>query len=357
MLAELAKGDTELAARIVTTSPDVTVSTNLGGFVNRRGLFSRHVREDVFKQRKIASPQIWAHSETGQHIELGIAEHNLFLMLGALGLSADLFGQRLFPVGTVYDPFIARGLDALNYACYQDARFILAATPSGVTLAPEGGAHQSISTPLIGMGQPGLLYMEPAYADEVSLFLHHAFERIQASDGGSTYLRLSTRPLPQPERSGDGWEADALKGAYWRNRPGADCPLVLAYAGALAPEAEAAFEQLTGDLEGVGLLAITSPDRLHSDWMATERGLWTAAERRTSHIARLLSDTPPGCPIVTVIDGSPSALSWLGSVRGNRLVPLGTEQFGQTGDLPDTYALHRLDVAAILDAAASALSN
>jgi pyruvate dehydrogenase E1 component len=147
ILNELAKTGGPLADRIVTTSPDVTVSTNLGGFVNQRGLFRRQELADVFAAAKIPSPQKWAGRPAGQHVELGIAENNLFLMLAALGLAGDVFGERLFPIGTVYDPFIARGLDALNYACYQDARFMLVATPSGVTLGPEGGAHQSINPP------------------------------------------------------------------------------------------------------------------------------------------------------------------------------------------------------------------
>ncbi|HEX5262781.1 MAG TPA: transketolase, partial [Phenylobacterium sp.] len=166
ILLELAKGDEALADRIVTTSPDVTVSTNLGGFVNQRGLFRRRESRDVFRDAKIPSPQRWAGGAAGQHIELGIAEHNLFLNLAALGLAAPLYGERLIPIGTVYDPFICRGLDALNYACYQDARFMLVATPSGLTLGPEGGAHQSIYTPLIGIGQPKQTYFEPAFLDE-----------------------------------------------------------------------------------------------------------------------------------------------------------------------------------------------
>ena len=90
-------------------------------------------------------------SPKGQHIELGIAEQNLFLLLGAAGLAPGMTGARVLPVGTVYDPFVNRGLDALLYACYQDARFLLVSTPSGMTLAPEGGQHQSVNTPLIGM--------------------------------------------------------------------------------------------------------------------------------------------------------------------------------------------------------------
>ena len=146
LMAEIARSKTALAERVVTTSPDVTVSTNLGPWVNRRGIFSMEEMEDVFQTRKLMSPQRWHAGPDGQHIELGIAENNLFILLAAAGLSHEIFGERLLPVGTLYDPFIQRGLDALNYACYQDARFILVATPSGISLAPEGGAHQSIST-------------------------------------------------------------------------------------------------------------------------------------------------------------------------------------------------------------------
>jgi pyruvate dehydrogenase E1 component len=212
ILLELAKSGHELAERIVTTSPDVTVSTNLGAWVNQRGLFRRAELADVFRAARIPSAQKWGAHGAGQHIELGIAENNLFLMLAALGLAAPLFGTRLLPVGTVYDPFIARGLDALNYGCYQDARFLLAATPSGLTLGPEGGAHQSINTPLIGMGQPGLTAFEPAFADELAACMEWAFGHMQEPQGGSVYLRLSTRAIAQPGRTGDGWRGDALKG-------------------------------------------------------------------------------------------------------------------------------------------------
>ena len=184
VLDEIARAGGPLADRIVTTSPDVTVSTNLGPWVNRRGLFSMASQEDVFKQRGLMSPQKWEMSPKGQHIELGIAEMNLFLMLSALGLSHSLFGERLLPVGTLYDPFICRGLDALNYACYQDARFIVAGTPSGITLAPEGGAHQSIGTPLIGMAQDGLATFEPAYVDELAAIMEWAFDYMQREGPG-----------------------------------------------------------------------------------------------------------------------------------------------------------------------------
>jgi pyruvate dehydrogenase E1 component len=352
ILADIAKTETDFAGRIVTTSPDVTVSTNLGGFVNRRGLFSRTAMADVFKDRKIASPQTWMGSDAGQHIELGIAENNLFLNLAAFGLSGSLFNERLFPVGTLYDPFIARGLDALNYALYQNAKFILVSTPSGVTLGPEGGAHQSINTPLIGLGQPGLTHWEPAFADELTLLLHHAFSELQNEDGECAYFRLSTRLLDQPERADTAWQSDALQGAYWLEHPAVGADLAIAYCGALAPEARAGFEALREEYPGLGLLAITSPDLLHRGWTAAGRSRWTGGPRSVSHIETLLASLAPGAGLITMLDGSPSALSWLGSVRGNRLRALGVERFGQTGDLIDLYRTYRLDVDAILDCAA-----
>jgi pyruvate dehydrogenase E1 component len=352
ILLDLAKSGHPLGDRLVTTSPDVTVSTNLGAFVNQRGLFRRSELKDVFAGAKIPSPQKWSGHTAGQHMELGIAEHNLFLMLAALGLSAPLFGSRLIPIGTVYDPFIARGLDALNYGCYQDARFLLVATPSGVTLGPEGGAHQSISSPLIGIGQPGLTYFEPAYADELALIMRWAFEHMQAEEGGSVYLRLTTRATPQIVRDDSEWETDALKGGYWLKRPADGADLAIVFTGAIAPEVLEAWEALSVDVPNLGLLNVTSPDLLHRGWSARLASRWTGQGHPTSHVETLLASLAPNAGLVTVIDGSPSALSWLGSVRGQRVSPLGVDRFGQTGDLVDLYRTYRLDVDAIVDAAA-----
>jgi pyruvate dehydrogenase E1 component len=351
IMHELAKGGEELADRIVTTAPDVTQTTNLGAFVNQRGLFRRQELGDVFLKAKIPSTQKWLQHTAGQHIELGIAESNFFLVLAALGLAGPHFGTRLLPVGTVYDPFIARGLDALNYGCYQDSRFLLVGTPSGITLAAEGGAHQSINTPLIGMGQPGLTTYEPAFADEVALTMAHAFDIMQRPDGSSVYLRLSTRSIPQVTREDDSWKADALAGAYWLRRPGADATAAIIFSGVVAPEALAAWEQLVDDIPGLGLMNVTSPDLLHRGWSAS-RGRAGRMRRRPSQIDRLLGDLAPGAGLVTVLDGSPAALSWIGGVRGNRISPLGTDRFGQTGNLSDLYRTYRLDSEAIIDAAA-----
>jgi pyruvate dehydrogenase E1 component len=352
VLYDLAKSDAPLADRLVTTAPDVTQTTNLGAFVNQRGLFRRQELADVFQKARIPSAQKWTATTAGQHIELGIAENNFFLALTALGLSAPHFGTRLLPVGTVYDPFIARGLDALNYGCYQDARFLLVGTPSGITLAGEGGAHQSINTPLIGMGQPGLESFEPAFADEVALMMGWAFGHLQADDGSSVYLRLTTRQIEQQARDDDRWEAGALAGAYWLREPAPGAKAAVAYSGAVVPEALAAWEALRDDLPGLGLLAVTSPDRLHRDWSRARAARWNGAKRSLSHIETLLGRLAPDAGLVTVLDGSPAALSWLGGVRGHRVSPLGTDRFGQTGDLFDLYRTYRLDREAIIDAAA-----
>src|SRR5215813_3096075 len=200
---------------------------------------------DTFKSERIPSTFNWDFSPKGQHIELGIAEMNLFILLSALGLSHAINGERLIPIGTLYDPFIQRGLDALNYACYQDARFLLVATPSGITLAPEGGAHQSIGTPLIGMAQDGLAAFEPAYVDELAVIMRFAFDYMQRGGqeekeerwyrdekGGSVYLRLSTRPLDQPSRPMTRELAAAIiDGGYWLRRPEAGTELAIVYTG------------------------------------------------------------------------------------------------------------------------------
>src|SRR5690348_4357526 len=356
ILAEIGRGQGELkdlAEHIVTTSPDVTVSTNLGPWVNRRGIFDRHTRNDVFRDAKLASAQRWGMSPKGQHIELGIAEQNLFLLLGAAGLAPSMTGARVLPIGTVYDPFVNRGLDALIYACYQDARFLLVGTPSGLTLAPEGGQHQSINTPLIGMAADRLASFEPAHVDELAVLMRHAFEWMQRPDGSSAWLRLSTRQLQQPDRALD---AEAvIAGAHWVVPPADEARIAIGYQGPVAPEAEAAFEVLREEEPAAGLLAITSPDRLHAGWLAAQRARRGGARDAVSHIETILAPLARGAALVTVLDGHPATHAWLGAVRGQRVVPLGVDRFGQSGDIPDLYREYGLDTDAILDACAQAL--
>ena len=361
ILLDIAKSKHPLGDRIVTTSPDVTVSTNLGAWVNQRGLFRRQELKDVFAGAKIPSAQKWFGGDAGQHLELGIAEHNLFLALTAFGLAAPLFGTRLIPIGTVYDPFIARGLDVLNYGCYQNSRFLLVATPAGVTLGPEGGAHQSINTPLIGMGQAGLTYFEPAFVDELAHMMRWSFEHLQAPDRGSVYLRLTTRAIQQVARDNDDWIEGALQGGYWLKKPGKDAKAAIAFTGAIAPEVFQAWEALIEDIPGLGLLNVTSADLLHRKWSERRAARWVkgrpARDPTPSHIEQLLSELAADAGIVTIIDGSPSALSWLGGVRGHLVSPLGVDRFGQTGDLDDLYREYRLDADAIIDAASELFLN
>ena len=289
----------------------------------------------------------------GQHIELGMAEQNLVLLLGAAGLADRLHGARVFPVGTVYDPFVNRGLDALIYACYQDARFLLVSTPSGITLAPEGGQHQSINTPLIGMSSDRLASFEPAYVDELSILLRHAFHHMQQPDGSAVWLRLSTRQLMQPVRDLDA--TAVIAGAHWVVPPAPGARIAIAYQGPVAPEAEAAFAELQGEEPGAGLLAITSPDRLHAGWLEAGRARRRGDASATCHIETLLAPLARDAALVSVLDGHPAAHAWLGAVRGQRVVPLGPDRFGQGGDLVDLYREYGLDVSAILDACAAAL--
>ena len=355
ILDALAKSDAPLAERILTMSPDVTVSTGLGPWVNRRGLFARDPRADVFRAESIPSSQKWSFSPEGQHLELGIAEMNLFLALGAAGLSHSLFGARLLPIGTVYDPFVARGLDALNYACYGGARFLIAGTPSGVTLAPEGGAHQSIGTPLIGMSQDGLAAYEPAFLDELSVVVDWAFEHMQREDGGAVYLRLSTRPLEQVRGARDAdFARGVVEGGYWLRPPGPNADLVIAYQGAVAPAAIEAAGRIGNDRRDIGVLAVTSADRLHAGWAESRRAR-IEGRPGLSHVERLLGALPPHCLIVGVIDGHPATLSWLGGVGGHRVVPLGVDRFGQTGTVADLHRHFRIDADSIV-AAAEALA-
>jgi pyruvate dehydrogenase E1 component len=368
ILDSLAQSGSALAERIVTTSPDVTVSTNLGPWVNRRGLFARRDIADTFHDERVPSAQKWKFSSEGQHIELGIAEMNLFLLLGAAGLSHSLFGKRLLPIGTVYDPFIARGLDALNYACYMDARFLLVGTPSGVSLAPEGGAHQSVGTPLIGMSQDGIAAFEPAFQDELAIIMDWAFDYMQRGGdgdpdertwlrdetGGSVYLRLATRALDQPlPRTGADFARGVIDGAYWLRKPGPNAEVIIAYQGCVAPEAIAAAGLIGEDRRDLGLLAVTSADRLNAGWHAAQRARKRGNPHARSSIERLLGELPRHCLLITVIDGHPATLAWLGAVAGHRAVALGVEHFGQTGTIADLYRHFGIDTQSILEAASN----
>ncbi len=267
IMGELGRADGELARHLVTTSPDVTVSTNLGPWVTRRGVFNRREHDDVFKSEAVASPTVWRESQQGQHLELGIAENNLFLNLASLGLAHELFGARLLPVGTLYDPFINRGLDALIYACYQGARFLLVATPSGITPGARGRRAPVDRHPADRPVAAG--------PDQLRARLRRRAGRRHALGASSicrhrtvapVYLRLSTRQIDQPERAAV--PEGVIEGGYWLQPPGPGAELALVFSGAVAPEVLAAAAAMADDIPGLGILAVTSADRLHAGWTA-----------------------------------------------------------------------------------------
>ena len=345
ILNEIGKDKDSASRRIITTSPDVTVSTNLGSWVNKRNIFSRNTKIDIFKEKKVTSAQKWKYSPHGQHIELGIAENNLFLLLGALGISEKIFGTRLLPIGTIYDTFIGRGLDALNYATYIDARFILVGTPSGITLSHEGGAHQSIITPNIGIAQPNLKYYEPTFVDELKVLIFWALNNIQKKNGKSVYLRLSTKKLTQPNRSlSNSIKDDIIKGGYWLQNNEKKLDLIIICTGVIAGEVINCLNLIKDEELNIGIFIATSPDALYEDWITS-----TKKSNYKSHLEKKLFNVNTKTPIITIIDGHSSALSWIGSIKGQKIIPLGVNKFGQSGDLKEVYQFNEIDLNSIVD--------
>jgi len=351
-----------VADRIVTISPDVSVSTNLGGWINKMGVYAAEDRPDFLGSDRLLK---WQQSPTGHHIELGISEMNLFLALHALGLGHELHGQQLLPIGTVYDPFVCRGLDALIYALYNGARFVVAGTPAGVTLAPEGGAHQSSITPSIGLELPGLTYAEPAFAAAADWLLCDGLQRLGYPDGESLYLRLSTRPLDQSpfaaaiERRGEHeLRAEVIAGGYRLREPEGRADIVLATCGPVVPEVLGAAEALVEEGVDAVVLDVTSSDRLFRSWRGDLRAAARAARPASGghHLASLLGPDERRLPIVTVHDAASHHLAWLGGVFGARTVPVGVDRFGQSGTISELYEVFDLLPAQIVNAALVALS-
>jgi pyruvate dehydrogenase E1 component len=342
-----------LGQRIVTTSADVSLSTNLGGWINKTGTFSLREKTDYEAGR--AKLLNWQIGPKGQHIELGIAEMNLFSLLGQLGLSHELNGQLLIPVGTLYDPFVARALDAIIYGVYSGSKFIFVATPSGVTLAPEGGAHQSSITPSIGIELPDLDYWEPVFALELEWTLLEAVRQcLDRTTGRSTYLRLSTKPVvqalltPALERLGrDELRRQMLAGGYALqcNPAPTRHALNLVSCGVMLPEAVEAAVQLEAEGVQVNLINLVSPRRLYDE-------VFAADARRTppAHLSTLIPADYRAAPILTVHDSAPHALAWLGSPFGQRCVSLGVTKFGQSGYRADLYRHFHIDTDSIVSA-------
>ncbi len=365
-LAELARASS-VATRVVTASPDVTISTNLGGWVNRVGVFAPEARVEPEEEHHLLR---WAESPSGQHFELDLSEMNLFLLLGQLGTAGDTFGEPLVPIGTVYDPFVLRGLDAFVYSLYAGGRFVVVGTPSGVALGYEGGAHQSIITPSVGTELPDVTFRELAFATAVDWALCEAIRAVLAPDGGSTYLRLSTRPVDQSafetrraEVGDEQLRADVLAGGY-RLADGTalvpDGPVVhLVGCGTVLPEVLEAAALLAEEGVAAHVVDVTSVDLLYRLWRSSLVDAVDGGARAGSvtHVDRLFPHAERRAPIVTVHDGAPQTLSWLGSVHGSPVVPLGVDGFGQVGSVADLFRHFRLDAPAIVNAALVALGR
>jgi pyruvate dehydrogenase E1 component len=336
-----------VADRIVTVSADVAVTTHLAGWINRKGVYFPEPKSNAFAD--VPQAVQWKESPAGQHIELGIAEHNLFLLLGALGLSRELYGELLLPIGTLYDPFVTRGLDALYHALYSGSRFIVAATPSGVSLSPEGGAHQSVITPGIGVALPGIVYWDPAFALEVEWILLEGLRSLADGQGEAVYLRLSTRPLDQSlaPRPSSAYRAGVLRGAYRlvdaRREPGWDPDanaVGIFAAGVMVPEAVQAGRALRERGVLASVFVVTSADRLYRD-----------VRDPRPYLEELVSPEEEGVPVISVLDGHSHALAFLGAALGVPQMALGVDDFGQSGTRADLYRHYGIDAPAIARAA------
>lgn len=376
VLTEISRNEA-IRPYLVTTAPDVATSTNLGGFINRHGIFNK----DVKREWNDNSIQKWIESPKGQHIELGISEMNLFTLLGQLGISGDISDQPLIPIGTVYDPFVLRGLDAFIYSVYSGAKFIVAGTPSGVTLAPEGGAHQSTITPSVGVELPGVVLMEPAFAQSLDWLLCDALAHVAGAkkntvpdlrpDELAFYFRLTTRSIDQQpfydakQRIGEATlRSQVLAGAYklvdgraaLTKQDDYLAPVVyLACSGAVIPEVLAAAKQLAEEGVIAHVIDVTSLGRVFGSWQRTlKQGIRTAS---TPSLPGVLRTTfTEKAPIVSIHDGSSHAMAWLGSALGMPQVAMGVDSFGQSGNIPDLYAMSDLDSGSIVNGALAALS-
>jgi pyruvate dehydrogenase E1 component len=339
---------------VVTCSPDVASSTNLGGWINKTGVWSVKERHDWFADDAERLLR-WSESESGQHIELGIAEVNLVGLLGELGTTWSRWGERLIPVATIYDPFVARALEPWSYGMYAGGQSILVGTPSGVTLAPEGGAHQSITTPSIGLEQPACIAWEPAFAQDLEWTFLHAMGRVGVPGGTSSYFRLSTRPidpelarLPDDPALVERRRRQAVAGGYRLSaHPAGEDDVTLVGVGAVLPEVVAAATLLAEEGCRAGVVCLTSPDLVFRSFSQRwARGAGTGG----GILDELLPPHAPA-PLVTVQDGHPHTLAFLAGARGDRIRCLGVTEFGQSTSLAEAYALHGIDTAAILDAA------
>jgi pyruvate dehydrogenase E1 component len=349
---DLGREAPELAKHVVTVSPDVASSTNLGGWLNRVGIWNMRERRDWF-EGDTQSLVHWRESGQGQHMELGIAEGNLVGLLGELGLTWARDGQPLVPIGTLYDPFVNRALEPWSFGIYAGGQSILVGTPSGVTLAPEGGAHQSIITPSVGVEQPGCVGWEPAFGQDLEWTLLHAFSQIGKPGGTAAYFRLSTRPIDQAlagvpeEPAARAARRRAVLAGGYRIRESAGRPdVTLVGVGALIPEVVAASDELAESGVAADVICLTSPGLVFRALQARQ-GL----ARAEYAILDELFPAERAAPIVTVLDGHPHTLAFLGAIRTAPIANLGVSDFGQSGDVQDLYQYFGIDSDTIVGAA------
>jgi pyruvate dehydrogenase E1 component len=350
-LLDLSRVAPDAAARIVTVSPDVSSSTNLAGWINKVGVWSTEERRDWFDDDG-ETLMHWRERPTGQHIELGIAEVNLVGLIGELGSTWSRWGQTLFPIGTIYDPFVERALEPWSFGMYAGGQSLLVGTPSGVTLAPEGGAHQSITTPSIGLEQPECISYEPAFVVDVEWTLLAALGQMGRPGGKSAYLRLSTRPvdqrlaeIPADPAARERRRRQVVAGAYLLRA--ADEPQVtIVTMGALVTEALAAAERLAQQGTDADVVCVTSPGLLFEAVQARD-GLADAP----SWILDQAFPAGRAAPMVTVLDGHPHTLSFLAGINRVPSRSLGVTRFGQAGDLASVYRYHGIDTDSIVRAA------
>jgi pyruvate dehydrogenase E1 component len=351
VLLDLTREAPEAARRVVTVSPDVSSSTNLGGWVNKVGVWSSSERLDWFAD-DAETILHWREKPTGQHIELGIAEVNLVSLLGELGATWSRWGEPLLPIGVLYDPFVERALEPWSYGIYAGGQSILVGTPSGVSLAPEGGAHQSIKTPSIGLEQPGCVTYEPAFAIDTEWTLLASLARLGKPDGTSAYLRLSTRPVdqslasvPTDPAARERRRRQVVAGAYTlRRRDSAE--VTIAAMGAVVPEALAAADRLEAAGTIADVICLTSPDLLYRAVRARQ-----GHEPADSWILDQVFPEDRATPLVTVLDGHPHTLSFLATINRVPTTALGVTRFGQSGSIEDVYRYHGLDTDSIVRAA------
>ena len=367
VLTDIARNLPEVAERVVTLSPDVASSTNLGGWINKVGVWTRTEREPLPEEEVVRALK-WEESLQGQHIELGISENSFFMTLGQLGLSFEMNGELLFPIGTLYDPFIRRGLDAFVYSLYSGAKFIVVGTPSGITLAPEGGAHQSLVTPSVGLEMPDLAFYEPCFGQELEWIMLSALEQIRLR-GQSTYLRLTSQrvdqsifKMPSDPDARERLRQQVLTGAYRlvdrREEPGYQSGLNVVHVmacGAMVPEAVEASRRLVAEGVMANVISVTGPGPLYGHFQESVR----ATMKMEPGLSEFMKDVIPwedrGAPIVTVIDGHPHSLAWVGSALNTYSLPLGVTHFGQSGSRMELYREYEIDAGSIMAACFSAL--